>query len=212
MLAAFPLGFTAIFFRSELLQLFHPAFGVPFAFPLEELVSPALIACLQFEYLYEMGLTGFMIILTIVPLLSCGIGLAGNVITMTGHSGWNLFNSGVTAGLGIVTAALLIPEWGIFGAALAAAVSAVLMRSRQLVEVRFLIGFRLSPSRLYKPYLAALISGIFLFGLEPLTHGRIYWRVPLLLFSLAVYFIILKKLGLEDGDAKILLPWKKKPK
>jgi len=210
MLVAFPFGFLVIFFRRELLRLFHPAFGIPFAVPIHELLPDALVSILQFGYLGDMGETGFMIILTLVPLLSCGIGLAGNALTAVGLSGWSLFNSALVAGLSFLFAALLIPDYGLFGAALAAALAAVSIRSIQLIEAWFLIGVRLAPSKIYKPYLAALASGVLLLFADTLGIAHFWLRLLAIAFILGVYFVVLRGLKFEEGDARIIMPWKKK--
>ncbi|MDR2733717.1 MAG: polysaccharide biosynthesis C-terminal domain-containing protein [Spirochaetota bacterium] len=210
MLLAFPLGFLVIFFRHELLQLFHPAFGVPFALPMNALLPGALISVLRLEYLGDMGATGFMILLTLVPLLSCGIGLAGNVITALGKSAWSLANSVTVAGLSFLFAALFIPVYGLFGAALAAVLAAVSIRLIQIMEARFLLGVRLRRREVYKPYIAALVSGALLLFADISDLGYFWLKLPAIILILGVYFGILKCLGFEEGDARVLMLWKKR--
>lgn len=209
MLLAFPLGFLVVLFHRELLQLFHPAFGVALAVPLQALLPDALVSVMQFGYLQEMGETGFMILLVFVPLLSCGIGLAGNLIVMSGLSGWSLLNSTVVAGISFLFAALFIPEYGLAGAALSAVLAQIVIRAVQLVEAEFLLDVRLSPARVYKPYLAAVLSGVFLYISAALAGDALLVRLGLFATALLVYFMILKKAGFEEGDTKVLLPWKK---
>jgi len=212
MLLAFPLGFAVIFFRRELLRLFHPAFGVPFALPVTDLIPAPLVSALRLEYLGDMGVTGFMIMLTLVPLFSCGIGLAGNVITAIGKSAWSLFNSVTVAGLSFLFAALFIPAYGLLGAALAAVLAAVSIRLIQIIEARFLIGVRLALREVYKPYLAAIVSGALLFCADLPEYSHFWLRLPVIIIILGVYFAVLRGLGFEEGDIRILAPWKKRAK
>ena len=212
LLVAFPLGFLVIFFRRELLQLFHPAFGVPFALPMDAMLPEALISVLQLGYLGEMGFTGFMIILTLVPLLSCGFGLAGNLITAVGKSGWSFFNSVLVAGLSLLFASLLIPGHGLFGAAFAAVLAAVCFRLVQVLEAWFLVRVRMRMAKVYKPYLAALISGVLLLFADLIGYDHFWFRIPVIIFILGVYFAVLRGLKFEEGDHRILMPWKKNEK
>lgn len=97
--------------------------------------------------------TTFMLWLLVPPFLSCAFGLAGNSIVFTGHSGWTLFNSVLVAGLNTLFNWLLIPRWGLEGAAIATAASASLVAALQLVELRLLEGVRLRAAAVYKPHL-----------------------------------------------------------
>lgn len=209
MLIAFPIGMIVVFFHRELLQLFHPAFGVPFSLPMTELIPGSLIRLLDLGYLEQMGETGFMILLLLVPLLSCGIGLAGNLIVMTGKSAWSLLNSTIVAGLSFLFAALLIPQLGLYGAALAAALAALAIRAIQLIESGLLLYVRLRWRLVYKPWLAAAIaSGVMIPTMS--LNISLGPRLLVVTLILALYFLALRVFGFEEGDIKVLLPWRKK--
>ena len=128
---ALPAALVVAIFRDELIWLFHDTF---------------------------IDDTTFMLPLLVVPLLSCSVGLASNVIVMTGHSRWNLFNAILQAGINVTLNYLWIPEHGILGAAMATAVSGVFVSTLTLIEARVLVGVTLSPRRIYKPFLAGLVA------------------------------------------------------
>jgi len=209
MLVAFPVGMIVVFFHRELLQLFHPAFGIPLAVSMTEIIPTSLIGLLDLGYLEQMGETGFMILLLMVPLLSCGVGLAGNLIVMTGKSAWSLLNSGIVAGLSFLFAALLIPEYGLYGAALSAALAAVVIRAIQLLESELLLSVRLHWSLVYKPWLAAAIGTVVML---PAMRLDVCFGIRLMVIAgiLFLYFFSLRQLGFEDGDTNLLMPWRKK--
>jgi O-antigen/teichoic acid export membrane protein len=209
MLIAFPIGFLVIFFRRELLHLFHPGFSIPLTVPMNEMLPEALISILQIGYFSAMGETSFMIALALVPFLSCAFGLSMNVLIAVGKSGWSLFNSALVAFLSLLFASLLIPEYGLFGAAFAAALAAVCIRSIQVIEAWFLVGVRLIPSKVYKPYLAALIAGVLLFFADSMEYHYFGLRLLAIVSVLGVYFALLKGLTLEEDDIRILMPWRK---
>ena len=209
MLVAFPVGMIVAFFHRELLQLFHPAFGVPFALPMVEVMPGSLIRLLDLGYLEQMGETGFMILLLTVPLLSCGIGLAGNLIVMTGKSAWSLLNSAIVAGLSFLFAALFIPGLGLYGAALSAALAAVVIRAIQLIESEMLLSVRLRWKLVYKPWLAAMVVvGV----MVPAMNLEVFFWVRLVVIALilSLYFFVVRLLGFEEGDTKVLMPWRRK--
>ena len=105
------------------------------------------------------GDTRFILVLLMAPLLSCAFGLAGNLLTYTGHSRWTLFNSIVAAGLGTGLNIVLIPRYGLLGAAIGTALVSTLIAVLQLRELDILEHVQLRLSQLYHPYLAFLLGG-----------------------------------------------------
>ena len=95
---AIPMLVVMLGLRREVLLVFHPSFTDD---------------------------ASFMILLAVQPLIGCWIGLAGNIVVMTGHSRWNLFNSLLVGASNAALNALWIPRYGLWGAALATAVAAV---------------------------------------------------------------------------------------
>jgi O-antigen/teichoic acid export membrane protein len=150
----------------------------------------------------------FMLLLLIPPVLSCCFGLAGNIVVMTGHAKWNLFNSVTAGGLNAVLNYLLIPRYGLMGAAAATVTASVIVTALQLIEARYLVEARLSPSLIYKPYLAVLMSGAAVWvisGLLPLD-GALWARIAAAACALGIYIAGLYALGLSPKDKAALKP------
>jgi len=63
--------------------------------------------------------------------------MAGNLLLMTGHSRLLLYNSLAAVLLNLALAMLLIPRYGLLGAAIATAVSNFAISAAQLGEMRF---------------------------------------------------------------------------
>lgn len=124
-----------------------------------------VVACLRTDILrfvdpsYAAADNRFFLVLLIPPLLSTAFGLAGNSIVFTGHSRFNLLNSVLVAVLNTVFCTLLIPAYGLMGAAVATAIASTLITVLQLVELSWLEGIRLRPSLIYKPH-AGLAVGV----------------------------------------------------
>ena len=95
-------------------------------------------------------------LLCVGPLMSCFFGLAGNLLLMTGHSRLLLYNSLGAGVLNLVLAALLIPEGGLVGAALATAISNFAISFAQIVEMRRIERYALH----WRYYLRTLLAGL----------------------------------------------------
>lgn len=84
---------------------------------------------------------GIAWLLSIGPLMSAHFGLAGNLLLMTGHSRLLLVNSLSCLGLNIALNLLLIPHFGLLGAAIATGVSNFSISSLQIFEMHRLERF-----------------------------------------------------------------------
>jgi len=120
-----PVIFFVSFFRSELLRAFDSGFTE----------DPT-----------------FMLLLLINPFLSCAFGMSGNVLVMSGFSRWNLLNSLLAGGLNFLFNCLLIPSFGLIGAAAATALSGTIVSVLQVMEARNLVGVRV-PWRAILPWM-----------------------------------------------------------
>ncbi len=141
-----PALFVVSFFRRELLQLFDPRF----------VQDPV-----------------FMLYLLVNPFLSCAVGMSGNVLVMAGFSRWNLFNSLLIGALNFVFNLLMIPRFGLLGAAAATALAGTIVSVLQVVEARALVKVRV-------PW-GAIVPWIFL--------GLALFAWPLFLMDLAVWWV-----------------------
>jgi O-antigen/teichoic acid export membrane protein len=178
---ALPIALAVTVLREDLLRVFHGSFE---------------------------GDSTFMLWLLVPPLLSCGFGLAGNVVVATGHSGYNLLNSALIFGANYVFNYLLIPPYGIVGAAVASALASTLFSAAQLVEARYLAGARLAPALIYKPWLAILPGvGIVVLGAWLGLGDTLAMRVPLSLVGVLAYALTLAALGIPERDRPVLLPF-----
>lgn len=154
------------------------------------------------------GSSAFMLWLLVPPLLSCALGLAGNIIVAAGHSGYNLLNSFLIAGTNALFNYLLIPRFGMIGAAAATASAMVLIAILQLVEARYLVGARLRAKLLYKPWVAiAPATLIALFGHWALLDTTLLGRIALAVIGVVLYVVLLGILGLDPRDRPVLLPF-----
>jgi O-antigen/teichoic acid export membrane protein len=84
-----------------------------------------------------------LVLLTIAHLASVGTGMCGTMIDMTGHARLKLANSVVWLVVLLTSNLVLIPKWGVAGAAASILVAEVVINSFRVVELYWL--FRMLP-------------------------------------------------------------------
>lgn len=172
---ALPVAMVIGILRQDLLLLFHASFT---------------------------SAASFMLFLLIPPLLSCSFGLAGNIVVMSGYSLVNLGNSVLVAASTLLFNALLIPRFGLMGAATATMLASILITLLQLVEVRYLIGVRIDWPRLKAPYLAALPAALLLAVLPP--TAELAHRLAEATLCVGVYAVLLARLSPDQAYRQAL--------
>ena len=161
-----------------------------------------------FDAAYD-GSTVVMLLLLVPPFLAISCGLAGNIIIMTGHSMWNLFNAIVVAAVNIALNIVFIPRYGLTGAALATVIASTTLSALELIEVRRLLGVALIPAKIYKPYVAIAAPVLLVIAVE---SGRwdagttLLGRILVAVIGILLFFGILWAQKMEQRDREIFLP------
>ncbi len=110
-------------------------------------------------------------------MVSATAGSVGNVLLMTGHQKYSLFNSLAVVALNIVLGIILTSQYGAMGTAISTGLAIAVVNVIRLIEVRILL--KMHPYRLsmFKPLAAGTISaalvGILLYLLS-LTHFALH--------------------------------------
>lgn len=132
------------------------AFNLPI-FLISVLFAKPLLALFGAEFVA--GATG-LTILAFASLFNAATGICGPIVTMSGHSRLSLLNSVLYLGTNIGLDLLLIPTWGVLGAACAAALTIVELNILRLAQT-FLL-YRLWPydRDFGKPLAAGLIAAL----------------------------------------------------
>jgi Membrane protein involved in the export of O-antigen and teichoic acid len=81
-----------------------------------------------------------LVIGTVGQLVNCGVGSVGYLLLMSGHEKRLIRVQMAMAGVMLIGSAALVPLWGIYGAALAAAITNIGMNVWNLLEVRRALG------------------------------------------------------------------------
>ena len=174
------------------------------------------ILILEMAFLLVFGLWGSSILSIFGPAFSAGFwalillafghtingafGSAEMILLMSGRSGINLLNTSLLVVVNLGLNLLLIPKYGITGAALAAAISLKLVNLLRIIEVRFLLGVHPFRWSLLKPISAACLAFAVGASLLQIDSSWSYFSA----ISLPLYFGLLKAFGLEAGDREIL--------
>jgi O-antigen/teichoic acid export membrane protein len=144
-----------------------------------------------------------LLILAFGNLVDASTGVCGVMISYSGHSKVTLINSITYLVSSVGLSLLMIPPWGLEGAAWAGAITIILINSIRLVQVYVLI-HRSSPFNwsFLKPVTASLVAGVSTFLLQDhvLTDSPVVQLVVLSAFMIGVYVltIIFLKLSYED--------------
>jgi O-antigen/teichoic acid export membrane protein len=154
---------------------------------------------------------------TALILLACAImvdistGQCGIILDMTGRAGWKLVNSIVRLALSLGLSALLIPTWGVLGAAAATLLTVSLINVMRMLQVFFM--FRLLPynASFAKPIAAALAALLITLALGAVLPGLgalgVLLRIAVLF---AVYVGAILLLGLAPEDRAVLARLRKR--
>jgi O-antigen/teichoic acid export membrane protein len=147
-----------------------------------------------------------LIIGTIGQLVNCGVGSVGYLLLMSGREKRVLRVQIAMAGVMVVLCVVLIPVWGVVGAALAAAITNGATNVAYLLEVRSAL--KLSPyNRSYLrlvPPIFAMIAITLLVKMQAARFGHDWLAVGVALLSAyAVFTSVVFVVGLDEDDRLI---------
>lgn len=97
-------------------------------------------------------------ILALAMLVATAAGNSQTVLLMSGRSGWQLVNKSVLLALNIGLNVVLVPRWGVEGAAVAWAVTIVVDAAVVMLQVRYLVGVRLRVAGLLRAMVVGALS------------------------------------------------------
>ena len=146
-----------------------------------------------------------LVILFLGTLFNAGTGTCEPMITMTGYSKLKLANSALGTAMTIGLAWLLIPKWGLIGAAVATGLTVAIMNIVMTVQVYLLLKLMPYNRHVFKPIIAGLVAFLATFFLHQLVPGA-YWPylIVKISFLCLVYIAVNVLLGLSEEDQMIL--------
>ncbi len=147
-----------------------------------------------------------IIILSIGNLIHDLLGMAGNVIMMSGRIKVNLINSACMAFLNVILFYFLIKSYGITGAAVGNAVSTMVMSILTACEVYYIFHFHPFTKSLFKPVLSIIIAGTLTYYLKYYIRIDYYgfFFVLYILLMILMYIVILYFMRLDETDRYVI--------
>lgn len=146
--------------------------------------------------------TSALIILAFGFLISAIALSSRTVINMSGHTRLSFINSVIFLGSNLVLDLLLIPTWGVTGAALAVTLSIVLVNTLRIGEVYYLLRIIPFNVKFLKPIAAGVFTIIITYFVNTWLSGRdMILQVIIgmfVLWSSYIIFLILLKFSEED--------------
>jgi O-antigen/teichoic acid export membrane protein len=145
-------------------------------------------------------------IMGLVNFVNVATGMCGTVLDMTGHTRMKLANTIVRVSVGILANFMLIPRWGITGAAMAALIHEIVSNALPLVELWFL--YRILPYSW--AFLKPLTAGIVAAGVALFVRFRLPVSDDLISILLqmvvvvGVYLLVIQLLGLSTEERKMV--------
>jgi O-antigen/teichoic acid export membrane protein len=165
------------------------------------LLAPAAILRLFGGSDFTTGTTALRI-LVIGQAINVSVGAAGFVLIMAGRTGWDLTVYAVSAALDLVLSLILVPKFGINGAAAAQAITIGLSNWLRLGLVKKFVGifpWDTPYARLAVPSAACAIA---MLAAQAVLPGK-KWLLELIGIGLAgaiVYVPVLLRFGLTEGE------------
>jgi O-antigen/teichoic acid export membrane protein len=175
--------------------------NVPFFLIIVLYAEPLLLV---FGTTFAVGSTA-LVVLAIGELVNAGTGVCGSVLDMTRHTGAKLINSAIWLVMVIGANLLLIPRWGVLGAATAAAVAASVVNGLRIAQVWALEHVQPYDRSFLKPVAAGLLgalTGVLLTARWPTPE--LPWLALHAAVVVAVYLGTLLVAGLEPEDRMVL--------
>jgi O-antigen/teichoic acid export membrane protein len=147
-----------------------------------------------------------LIILALAELVIVITGMSGPIIDMTGHNKLKMVNSVTQVIISLGMNILLIPRWGLLGAALAALISITYINFLRMIEVYFL--YRMLPynQSLLKPLTAGLVTLVVTLVITrwfPDEAGFLYLAMGVVLI-LVIDVVMLQLLGFPPEERMVL--------
>jgi O-antigen/teichoic acid export membrane protein len=145
-------------------------------------------------------------ILAVSRLVTVAVGPEGWLLTMSGHPRLNLLNSLLTLGLISLLAFLLIPRFGIIGAAVGSALGLSLVNILGLAEVYLILHIHPYNLAYLKPILAGLLAGGIAINLRFLWQDwPVLAQIALTALALGlVYVAALVVMRLDGNDQAVV--------
>ena len=150
--------------------------------------------------------SSILVILTIATFFQAVFGVAAPTLSMSGHTKLVLINTGSAFIINFVLNIFLIPKLGPKGAALSTLISLIGIGIIRVIQVQYIFKINFFSRKLFKPIIAACISGALMLTLKPyIINLNILLSLFLAtLITLGIYTLVMLMLKLEEEDIEFI--------
>lgn len=148
-----------------------------------------------------------LIIVAVAQLFSASVGTTPRMLAMTGNQNIEMIATSTAAILGVIVSLLLVPSFGIVGAAVGMGSAIVVENAGTMGAVKWKLGFLPYSLEWIKPLVAGVISAVATYFLSTVLHipgGDIPTLIVLGGFLGVVFLALLLLFGLSDTDREFL--------
>ena len=143
-----------------------------------------------------------LMVLTAATFIHAILGAAQSTLSMTGHTRLVLWNAIGAFVINIILNIILIPNYGMIGAAWATLISLFVISLLRVLEVRWILKLTFFSTKMIKPILAGSITWWCLWRIHPIVmdYHTLVTLSAVSLISFLVYGIVLWVMRLESED------------
>jgi O-antigen/teichoic acid export membrane protein len=143
-----------------------------------------------------------LVLLAIATFIQALLSASGTVLTMSGYTRLALWNSLGAFILNIILNIILIPRFGIYGAAWATLVSLTVISLLRVIQVKLIFKFHFLDIRMIKPLIAGSIVTVGLIYLKDyiMPYHTLLTLLCASLFSIIIFGVVMLVLKLESED------------
>lgn len=147
-----------------------------------------------------------LIVLTAATFIHAILGAAQSTLSMTGHTRLLLWNAIGAFIINIILNIILIPNYGMIGAAWATLISLFVISLLRVLEVRWILKLTFFSTKMIKPILAGSITWWCLWRIHPIVmdYHTLVTLSAVSLISFLVYGIVLWVMRFEPEDRDFL--------
>ena len=147
-----------------------------------------------------------MVMLAASALLQAWFGLGGTVLAMSGGERLSLLNQAAALVLQVILHLLLIPLFGLNGAALSTLVVTLLLTAVRMFELYRLLGIPPLSVKIWKPLTAGVLAGTSMLALKPALGpmAAIPFLAACAAAGMGVYVILIRSFRLEQEEMEVI--------
>ncbi|MBA2346746.1 MAG: flippase [Solirubrobacterales bacterium] len=149
-----------------------------------------------------------LIVLATGQIVNSATGTIHSLLLFAGHSKLVMWTTVSASLFRIVLGALLIPEHGMIGAAIAVASGSILLSVVRFIQCLVILKMQPYDRAVWKPLFSIFGAAVAMVAINRWAH--VDNPIALMSVSLMTYLMLIVSLGLEKNDRSILLGWREK--